>query len=431
MRNIASTATKLVVFLLCITGALGADLVRMAEAGFSLAASNGELVIARLRPGQNAARDGLKVGDVLLRANGKAAVAESAFVRPLLRRSAGDRVEYLIRRDGKEMTVAVEYRGAPHEHADGIEIQYGAVDDGGNLRRTLVTIPTQKGKFPALLWIAGSGCASQESADGDSLQVRLLYQLTRRGIVTMRVEKTGVGDSDGPSCYGDSAGFDQEVRGYQAGIKALESSELVNPARIVLLGHSAGATLAPLVARGENGHAIVVAGAMGTTFIDYVLGMRRRELEFARTDKKETESSLAVTSRCLNRLLKDRRSPDEVEKESPGCEHRVRFDSPPLYIQDWADLDLQNAWRQAPNFPVLVLYGSADFITDEQESRALVEKINAAHPNRATLKILPMDHDFRAFGSQRDAWNAEQGVGAAGGLLPAVVDEIERFVKRR
>src|SRR5579872_4862333 len=86
---------------------LHAELARKAEAGFTLAASNGELVIAQIKPGLNAARDGLKAGDAILRVNGAPAAAEAAFARTILRRNAGERVEFVVRRDGSEMKVPV------------------------------------------------------------------------------------------------------------------------------------------------------------------------------------------------------------------------------------------------------------------------------------------------------------------------------------
>jgi alpha-beta hydrolase superfamily lysophospholipase len=286
-------------------------------------------------------------------------------------------------------------------------------------------MPKSKGRAPAILWIAGSGCASQESADGSNPQVQLLYELTKRGFVTMRVEKTGTGDSEGPPCYGPGGGLGQEVRGYQAGLRALASYDYVDPQRIFLIGHSAGATLAPLVAKGQKVRAIAVAGAMGTNFFDYMFAMRQRELELAGKSQEDVSTSLGITKRCTEWLLKDHRSPDDIEKASPECQHRVRYDSPPSYIQDWADLDLAKAWHEAPDVPVLVLYGSGDFVTNEHESRELVKKIP-----HATYRSLPMDHGFLAYGSQRDAWNAEQGKGTGAALLTAAVDEIERFFKK-
>jgi alpha-beta hydrolase superfamily lysophospholipase len=49
----------------------------------------------------------------------------------------------------------------------------------------------------------------------------------------------------------------------------------------------------------------------------------------------------------------------------------------------WAQLDL----------PVLVVYGSSDFITSEADSRPIVEDVNLTHADRGELRIIErMDH---------------------------------------
>jgi alpha-beta hydrolase superfamily lysophospholipase len=385
--------------------------------------------LANVRSDSNAARDGLKAGDVVLKANGADAKATSEFVRPLLRRAAGDKVEFVVRRDGQEARATVEYRAAPMEHASGLEVQYRAVETDGHLRRVLVTVPKKPGRHPAILWISGSGCGSQEVPAGGNPLVGFLYEMTRRGYVTMRVEKTGAGDSEGPPCYSESGGFAQEVRGYVAGLADLRAYDFVDASHIYVFGHSAGATLAPLVIKDQKVRGIMVAGAMGTNFLDYLLAMRQREQELAGKKRDEVTAQVATTRKCVERLLNDRLSPDVVEQENPDCRRRVRFDSPPPYIQDWHDLGLAKAWAAAPDVPVQVLYGSGDFVTSEAESRALVATINQAHPKSATLKILPMDHGFLAFATAQEAWNGEQGKAKAD-LLPALADEVESFLHK-
>jgi hypothetical protein len=377
----------------CFVHDARADLTRKADSGLVFTAANGEMVIATVQSGQNAARDGLQKGDVVLQVNGRRVLPEAKFARELMRRTAGDRVDFLVRREGREMHVTVEYRPAPMEHPDGIDVQYRSVETDGHLRRLLVAVPKHQGRIPAVLWIAGSGCGSQEAPEGSQL-VDFLYRLGRRGYVTVRVEKSGVGD------------------------------------RIYLFAHSAGTTLAPLVAQQAATSGIVAAGAMGTSFFDYVYAMRRRELELSGKSPTETDAEMKLNRTCTERLLRDRKTPDEIEAENPDCRHRVRYDSPPPYIQDLADVDLKKVWQEAPNRPVLVLYGSGDFVTNEHESRSLADTINQVHPKEATLRILPMEHGLLAIPSQQDAWNAEHGRGPRGSLYVELVNIVDQFFRK-
>jgi hypothetical protein len=88
-----------------------------------------------------------------------------------------------------------------------------SVDD--HLQRTLVTLPTSaRGTHPALLVIGGIGCYSVDNAaDAEDVYMRLTHDLARRGVIAMRLEKSGVGDSRGPSCL--SVDLATEMHSYQ------------------------------------------------------------------------------------------------------------------------------------------------------------------------------------------------------------------------
>lgn len=400
-----------VFFLFCLSGA---DLPRLARSGLTLTLKDGAIAVAQVAPESIAARAGVVSGDVIV-----SATPTPEFARSLIKQPDGAEIAIELQRNGKTFSALLRFHAPPPERHAGILIEYGAVDAGGHLRRTLITRPVRGSKHPLIVWIAGSGCASQESPDGTNPEVQLLYALTKLGYATLRVEKTGTGDSLGPPCYSEAGGFEQEVRGYRA---AIASS---NAERVFLFGHSAGATLAPLVARGLPVKAIVLNGAMSGGFFDYILAMRRREAELA-----GTPGEAAVHERCLRRLLLDGVPAGEIEREMPDCRRKVRFDSPPSYTNDWLKLDLPRAWREAPNVPVLTLYGTGDFVTSAELSAGLVALINTVHPGKATLRKLPMDHGLRAYATQRQAFDAERNPASGAGLYSELAKIVARFLTR-
>lgn len=405
-----------IVFLVCLNAA---ELPRLARSGLTLAVRDGSLTVLQIAPNSNAARAGFSAGDVIVSIDGTAAAPSAEVARALIKQPAGAKRKIEFRRNGATAAIQLEFAAPPPERHPGISIDYGAVDAGGHLRRTILTRPTSSKRHPLIVWIAGSGCGSQESPDGASAEVQLLYRLTKLGFATLRVEKTGVGDSEGPPCYSEAGGVEQEVRGYRAAIAASGAD------RVFLLGHSAGATLAPLVARGLPVRAIVLNGAMSGGFFDYVVAMRRREAALAGTPQ-EAE----IHERCLRRLLIDGAAAGAIEREMPECRRKVRFDSPPSYINDWLKMDLPRAWRDAPAAPVLVLYGSGDFVTSEPLSKGLVSLINTAHPGKAKLRILPMDHGFLAHATQRAAFDAERNPDTGAKLYEGVAKIVAAFLTR-
>ncbi|HBY60652.1 MAG TPA: hypothetical protein DEH78_12575 [Solibacterales bacterium] len=414
----------LLVLLLLATSALAAGLERKADAGLLFGIADGKLRVAETRPGGNAARAGIRVGDVLLTADGGAAPATREFARSVYKRKAGDSVVLRLLRDGAELEVTLHYPAPPPEPA----VEHGAVLAAGFLRRTLVTAPPGPGPHAALLWIAGSGCGSQESPGLSDPVAQLLHALTAQySIVTMRVEKSGAGDSDGPPCYSADAGLAQESESYGAALEALQKDPRVDPARVFLVAHSAGVLSVPIVAAGRNVAGIVAAGGSGFAYFDYHLAMRRREMELAGKPEDEVEASLAIHRRCLTALLKEHRSPDEIEKEMPDCRRRVRFDSPPVMIEGHSRIDSVAAWKSSGRAPVLLLYGTGDFVTSKKQTEALRDLINRLHPRRAAMKVLPMDHGFLAHETEAAAWAAERA-GKGGALSAAAVAAIGEWI---
>lgn len=388
-------------------------LPRLAHAGFALSLDNGALTIAQVRPGSIAAIAGLHPGDVIL-----TNTPDTAFARSLLRRPDGDRLILNIRRGNQTFEQSLIFIAPPKEAQPDFDIDYSDLTVNAHRRRLLHTRPRTRKNAPVILWLAGSGCASQESPNAVAPEIQLIYALTRAGYQTLRVEKTGVGDSEGPPCYSPQGDLTQEIHAYAAAIAKFR------PARIFLFAHSAGATLAPLVLRAAGPvQGVIAAGGMGTSFLQYMLEMRRRELTLAH---KPVASEMAIHTRCLEALLIEGQSPDAIEAADPACRRRVRFDSPPAYIAEWAKLDLATEWRAAPVVPILVLYGTGDFVTSLSQSQKLAEIAP-----KAKLKTLSMDHSFLDYATPEEAYAAEEGKPSRPPRLhPGVVKTALEFLKR-
>ena len=89
-------------------------------------------------------------------------------------------------------------------------------------------------------------------------QPGLVRTIATRGYVTMRVEKSGVGDSEGPPC--GEIGYSQELEGYGAALAALKRHPSVDSDKVYLLGISLGGVFAPVLAGGNPVRGIIVYG---------------------------------------------------------------------------------------------------------------------------------------------------------------------------
>jgi len=74
-------------------------------------------------------------------------------------------------------------------------------------------------------------------------------------------------------------------------------------------------------------------------------------------------------------------------------------------MQEVAALNIAELWTKFAA-PLLVIYGTGDFITAQEDHERIVAIVNAAHPRSATLRLIPgMDHHLDVAGTQQQAWD--------------------------
>lgn len=131
-----------------------------------------------------------------------------------------------------------------------IAMEAVAIDGPVRLSGTLTRPePAQAGgrPLPGVLFLAGSGPVDRdENAPGLPIAAfRLLAEvITPLGFVTLRYDKRGIGESEGDFL---KAGLWDLVDDAERALAFLRRHPAVDPERIVILGHSEGAMLAPAV----------------------------------------------------------------------------------------------------------------------------------------------------------------------------------------
>ena len=242
-----------------------ADLPRRGYFGVGLEKRDGGVRVFTVSEGSTAASSGIAIGDLIESVDGNEVSSPEAAVAAVARHKAGESVRIVVRRNGESRTVTATLKPYPFEQMANATLQYSSVTPLPNVRlRTILSIPAGESavRYPAVLLIPGGGCGSIDTPfSPDIAQPGLIHTLGSQRFVTMRVEKSGVGDSEGPSC--DSIGFDDELAGYRAALRALRSHPSVDPQRVYLLGISMGGVFAPLLARETSVAGIVVYGTPG------------------------------------------------------------------------------------------------------------------------------------------------------------------------
>ncbi|MEP6340273.1 CocE/NonD family hydrolase, partial [Parasphingorhabdus sp.] len=149
------------------------------------------------------------------------------------------------------------------ESTEGLETEYGMIRTSEGLRlRSFVTRPQGTSeRLPAIFVTQWVSCGSMRFSDARDSQLKLLAR--QSGMVMIRIDRSGSGDSEGLGC--DKLDYDTEVRHYREALVQVKQHPWVDPDRVVILGSSLGSTTAPLVAEGNNVAGVVVQGGGAVT----------------------------------------------------------------------------------------------------------------------------------------------------------------------
>jgi pimeloyl-ACP methyl ester carboxylesterase len=365
--------------------------------------------VQRIVPGSAAERAGIEAGDILLSIDTTKVGSVKTFLQTVRLHHVGEAITVTVLRAGRRHDIVATLAELPLETSPDFDVIYDAVATDTGLRRVIVTVPRTgpESAHPALLLIGGIGNYSIDTQwdrnwnPGEPYRL-LLAALTRRGFITMRVEKSGVGDSEGPLTL--TVNMKTELAGYIAGLKALKTWPGVDPARVFIVGHSIGSILGPLAAAAVPVRGIVVMEGVGTTWFEYELTNVRRQLTLSGMPLAEIANQMRLKEWAMHRLLIERQPRTALLAERPEAAKMIEYPASDEYMQQVAAQNLPGLWSQL-DLPVLAIHGTADFVTSEDDNRAIVDAVNQVHPGRGEFaSVGQMDHWLNQAGSEVDSW---------------------------
>jgi pimeloyl-ACP methyl ester carboxylesterase len=292
--------------------------------------------------------------------------------------------------------------GLPREQSSAYEILYGSVRVGTEVQRVIVTNPPGAGPKPALFFIVGMGCYSLDfSGTGPKAEAyqRILDFVTKLGFVTMRVEKTGMGDSVGTPCADQD--FKREVAGNLAGLKALASYSFVKADQIYIFGHSIGGVIAPLLAAEVPVKAIATLGSLATDWYSYDLSNSRRQYALSGMGPTQIENAIAWQDVFATEFYLNRKTPAQIISERPQLAGYFQLAAHWTYMQQLADANPVADWNRS-DADVLIFSGTTDFIGSQgEELQQMIAEANKTRSNPIRFSSISfMDHFFRSAESQ-------------------------------
>lgn len=365
--------------------------------------------------GGTALKNKLQAGDILVRFNNATVTNMASLVSELGKTHEGDRVPIELVRVDQKLAMKIDIVGRAREKDQNSTVIYDRVAFKGGYLSVIINKPNGSGKFPALLFIPGYTCSSIDGLTPDHPYGHIVQAFSEAGFVVVRVEKSGLGDSQNtPDC--SSTTLLDEVESFQAGLSKLQSLAYVDTEKICLFGHSMGGVIAPALAAKNNIRGTIVYGTTAKSWFEYQLEMNRLQLKLAKTPPLEYEQlcrkqgEIAHAYFIENKSLKDiAANPAFAEILKTDWQYdgkNMIFERNEAYWRQIQDYPVLENWKNTTG-KVLVLFGESDFQAfSKADHEQIVYTVNHYHPNAATLICFPeTDHYLAKSGSMQQAYD--------------------------
>ena len=350
----------------------------------------------------------LKIGDSTFRST-------EEFMDIFMRYPPGRKVHLSVLRGKKRLSLEAKALARPFETDDNATVLYDEADYKGGKLRVIINKPLKEGKLPALLFIPGYTCNSIDGLTSDHPYKRIIDAYVDAGYVTLRIEKSGLGDSKNtPPC--ESCDLKDEVENFEVGLKKLKSLTYVDTSRIILFGHSMGGIIAPAISAKHRVAGVVVYGTTAKSWFEYQLEMYRVQNALAGMNPIEVEQSVTTQYDLNYRYYVKKEKLEDLAKD-PKADSVLRM----VWSYDGkGKIYSRNAeyWRQIQDYPhlenwknttakVLVQFGESDFEAfSKADHEQIVNTVNHFHPGNATLMTYPStDHYFARSGTMQQAYD--------------------------
>lgn len=380
--------------------------------------------------------NGLKEGDVVVAVSGKAFKSFGEYSQLMRDAAAGPSVKLTVLRDGKKSEIDIRIQPKPADDGDTYTTLYDHVVSNGHRIRTFVTKPKTPGKHPVLFWIQGINASTVEARlDSGNYITSVLKPFADDGWVTVRVEKPGVGDSEGGPAL--LVGFDEEVDIYRQALKDLAKYDFVDRDQVVVFGHSMGGCHAPIIASEQKVKAIISYGTVSDSWLEWQVKSARIQGPLGGQSRADIDREVRKTIGVYHYLYNEKRSIEWIKQNHPELQpviDQTSTDGVMLgvrsikYMQEVNDRNFCDYWAKTGEARVLALFGEADWISLREDQTQVAEVVNGVHPGYATFKVVPQsNHIFQQAVDFKDDFPKFGKPGAV--FNPAIVQIMKDWIK--
>ena len=395
-------------------------------------------IIAGILPGTAASLLDVREYDVLVRVGDLEVVGSDVLpeiISTISRHRDGDVLPFTFLRFGKEITKDIRLMGMRKETSNSIDVLYSALKVGPIWRRTIVTKPKGDGPFPVVVYYQSYGCDSLDQPYTTRHNARhFAHSLADVGVAVIRIEKSGVGDSEGLPCI--ECGYEEEYAAYDVAVPYAKGLSFVDPDDVHVFGHGTGGVSAARVAAKYDVASVMVYGTYCRPLREHLELNEIRFLDVSGASNSRTEQTLAKAERFLTLMLDEGQHPTDILFEHRDLESYVEmregddirfFGVDHRYWRQLSDIDVEALWAEVDE-PVLALWGDSDYVSGPEDHQRIVDIVNRKDAGRGLFRtVFSIGHAFDAAPSVNDSFADRM----RGPMNPGIVREVENWVKGR
>jgi len=362
--------------------------------------SGDELIVASLHPRGTGALVGLKEGDQILSINQHEVSDFHALSEILSDIYEENEIQISVLRDDSTVTLSGNAIARPPEAGSGYTAEYGAFTWRDNHIRTITYHPeNQRQDNAAVMFIQGYTCSSIDYGMAPNLTMnQLLEAYAQAGFTVFKMEKPGVGDSQGNlNC--SEYDFDTENAAFLAGLEFFASQPSVNEDNLFVFGHSLGVLHSAIIA--EKG---IVKGVMGyggllKSWYDYMqIIMTDQATLYWGVDEQEAQQNLQNVEPFLEQWLNTNNSWETILEDS-GAKRVIDEQLLPIsgeqvfqrhytFFRSLNQYDFRAQWDNTEAH-ALLMHGSFDIQAINSDwAFNIAEIINQNNPDHATALVI-------------------------------------------
>lgn len=312
-------------------------------------------------------------------------------------------------------------------HSTEVSIRNAEITIGGTL-----TLPDRDGPFPAVVFIPGGGKQTRDEEFAQHKPFLVLADtLTKAGYAVLRTDDRGVGATSGDK---SEASYDDLASDVLAQLAYLRDRPDIDAARIGVLGHSQGGSLAPLVAQrapDEVAFVVLMAGPAqtGCEVLQHQMRVQLRATG-ADSDDALAASDESIRTECDLLASGDfdqaRQNARAANEQLPEEERAPAEEIDKAINREYASqstYDPEPALRSL-RIPTLALFGSKDVQVDAAVNDPLMRTFLADNPKATVRTVEGANHLMQS----ADTGMPDEYVRIATTIDPAVLDDITTWL---